>query len=162
MRSTAAFGPLLLLCACGRGGAHPPRVPGAGPEAKSAAATGRVRFAGRVYLVGELAQVRTGSVFLCARAPDAREPAFARKYELGDPSWSMQDGQRVLYFALNERDETGEASAAVGPRMVLEARYSPEGWIGVGRDEGAGVKATVDAAPGDTELAITLPARRGS
>ena len=152
MRTAFPAGLLLLMCACDE---EPRRV--VSSATRSSAPAARVRFAGRVELAGALAAASTGSVFVTARARGARAPSLSRKYEIGDPAWSMLDGKRVLYFALNEKDDMDGAGAPIGSEMELEARYDPDGVIEIGRAQEIGVvKAVVGAKAGDTELSITL------
>lgn len=159
---------LLLLCACGE---RPRRL---GKEESSSAAASpalsnpapgqrTVRFGGSIVLEGGLAAVQEGAIFVSARRKGQRLPTLSHKYELADPSWTTQDGNRVLPFSLTDDDNMAGFGAPMGAEMEVEARYSPSGFIDPrpASDEEGIVRAFVAAAPGDTKLAIRLQATSG-
>ncbi len=112
-----------------------------------------VRFAGSVHLQGALAEVESGSLFLFVSPPGSRSPTLARKYEIGDPAFSIDGNGRQLRFALDERDCMIGAGAPMLEEMEVEARFDPDGVLDT--DEGV-VRASVRARPGDGELSIAV------
>lgn len=124
-------------------------------EESSGAATalGPARFAGTVLLTGSLARADRGSLFLIVREPGSTVPSLARKYEIGDPAFSAQEGARVLHFALDERDDMDGPAAPMVAEMEVEARFDPDGFVDT--SEGV-VRARVRARPGDREIALVL------
>lgn len=155
LRTTTWVASLLVLSSCGEAPVHVDKAqsaPGGGAVASSTSSKS-VRFAGRVYLTGSLATAKSGSLFVIVRQPGSRVPSLTRKYEIADPAWSLQDDMRMLYFALDERDNMGGVGAPMNEHMELEVRYDPDGII----DTADGVEKTiVSVSPGDTELAVTL------
>jgi hypothetical protein len=162
---------LLLLCACGE---RPKRLgkEAASPGTSAASATApagavrgqrTVRFGGTILLEGGLAAVQDGAIFVSARRKGQRLPTLSHKYELGDPSWKVQDGNKVLPFSLTDEDNMAGFGAPMGGEMEVEARYSPSGFIDPrpASDDESIVRSSVSAAPGDTKLAIRLQATSG-
>jgi len=147
---------LALVAGCGerpqrigKGEAAPPPV---APTAKPP------QFGGSIVLEGGMAATGTGAMFVSARRKGQRLPALSRKYEMSDPAWFTQDGNRILRFALTEEDNMGGFGSPLGPEMEVEARYSPSGFIDPrpqGDEEGA-IRASVPAVPGDTNLVVRL------
>ena len=161
----------LLLCACGE---RPQRLgkenSSSPPSGSSSAASSAVpkaektaRFSGTIILEGGMAAVQNGAIFVSARRKGQRLPTLSHKYELGDPAWSTQDGNRLLSFILSDGDNMAGFDAPMGPEMEVEARYSPSGFIDpspTADNEGV-IRASVPAAPGDTKLAIKLQTTSG-
>ncbi len=154
----------VLVAGCGD---RPQRVTGASSEtqaasphapAQAAAPLKAPKFAGRVVLEGELANAKTGAVFLSARRKGQRLPSLSHKYEMNDAGWSSSGASRTLEFALTEADNMGGFGAPLGAEMEVEARYDPDGMIDPtpGAVDPGVVKAAVPASPGDKGLAITL------
>lgn len=81
-------------------------------------------------------------------------PALTRKYEIGDPAFGLSDGERVLHFSLDERDDMGGATTPMADEMELEARFDPDGFVET--PEGV-VRTLLRVHPGDEELSIVLP-----
>jgi hypothetical protein len=150
---------LPLFCACGE---RPQRIGKEELASKApslpAAAVQTSRFAGQVVLKGDLAGVKSGAVFLSARRKGQRLPSLSHKYDITDPAWTAQEGNRVLSFTLTDQDNMGGVNAPMGAEMEVEARYDPDGFIDTrpGADEEGVVKIAVPASPGDIQLVITL------
>ena len=164
MRSATV--PILLclsLCACGE---RPQRLGKGGSTSQAVAESKAVkpaRFSGSVVLEGGMAGVQTGAIFVSARRKGQRLPTLSRRYELGDPAWSTQDGNRVLAFTLTDDDNMAGFGAPMGAEMEVEARYSPSGFIdpSPAADHEGVIRASVPAAPGDAKLAIKLQTTSG-
>lgn len=161
-----ATSPILLLLILGACGERPQRL-GKGessspPRAESNAAK-PARFSGSIVLEGGMAAVQSGAIFVSARRKGQRLPTLSHRYDLADPSWSTQDGNRVLSFVLTDDDNMAGFGAPMGAEMEVEARYSPSGFIDpspTADNEGV-IRASVPAAPGDAKLAIKLQTTSG-
>jgi hypothetical protein len=171
MRNAIAASLFLLICACGE---RPKRLskevsstpaPGSAPTAAAGAARGErsVRFGGTIVLEGGLAAVQEGAIFVSARRKGQRLPTLSHKYDLGDPGWTIRDGNRVLPFSLTDDDNMAGFGAPMGPEMEVEARFSASGFIAPrpASDEEGIVRASVAASPGDTNLGLRLQAAPG-
>src|SRR5262245_19371039 len=91
---------LALVAGCGE---RPQRI--AKGEARPGAPTAKPpRFGGTIVLEGGMAATGSGAMFVSARRKGQRLPALSRKYDMSDPAWFTQDGNRVLRFALNDED----------------------------------------------------------
>lgn len=149
----------VFAAACGE---PPQRIvsekPPTAPSVQPAPKPGGVRFAGTIVLAGALSESRKGAVFVSARRKGQRLPALSRKYDIGDPAWSVGDGARTLPFELTDADNMGGFGAPMGGDMEVEARYSPSGFIdpSPGSEEAGVMRASVPAAPGDRGLSIRL------
>lgn len=139
---------LLAIGLCAGCGEKPQRI-GQGERKPALPA----RFAGNVHLEGALAQAQSGSLFLIVREPGSRVPSLTRKYEIGDPAFSVQDDVRVLHFALDERDNMGGVAVPMADDMEIEARFDPDGIVDT--SEGV-VRAAVHARPGEREISIVV------
>jgi hypothetical protein len=172
MRSaTLPFVVLLVLCGCGErpqrvgkgGSSSPPSATSSASSSGDSKTAKAARFSGNILLEGGMAAVQNGAIFVSARRKGQRLPTLSHKYELNDPSWSTQDGNRVLTFTLTDDDNMAGFGAPMGAEMEVEARYAPSGFIDpspTADNEGV-IRATVPAAPGDAKLAIKLQTTSG-
>src|SRR6185295_7047283 len=111
------------LCACGE---RPQRLgKGESNSQADSKAAKPARFSGSIVLEGGMAAIQNGALFVSARRKGQRLPTLSRKYELTDPAWSTQDGNRVLSFSLTDDDNMAGFGAPMGAEMEVEARYSP-------------------------------------
>ncbi len=114
---------LALLAGCGCGHDQPPA-----PAAPSAPAT----IAGQIVLSGALSSAGRGSVTVSAwrpgeaGRPDA-QPLLSRTYAIGDPDWSLGEGELLRYFGLCDADRSGDPARALPAELELEACFDPDG-----------------------------------
>ena len=147
---------LALLAGCGE---RPQRIGKGEPASPPVAPTAKpLRFGGTVVLEGGMAAMGSGAMFVSARRKGQRLPALSRKYDMSDPAWFTQDGNRILRFALTEDDNMAGFGSPLGPEMEVEARYSPSGFIDPKpqADEDGAIRASVPAAPGEANLVVRL------
>jgi hypothetical protein len=151
-RRTSILTLAFLACAgCGRTQAPLP----AGP-AHSVSAT----FAGQIVLAGELAHARTGRVRVQAwRAGEAgragTQPFFSRSYVIGDPDWSIVEGELTRYFGLCDADRVGEDARELPEEFEIEASFEPEdatvaakpAWRGSARARNGAQQVLITVAP---------------
>jgi hypothetical protein len=155
------------LCACGERPQRVGKEDSSSRQSAAALATSKTenvaRFSGTILLEGGMAGVQSGAIFVSARRKGQRLPTLSHKYEITDPSWSTQDGKRILAFTLTDADNMAGFGAPMGAEMEVEARYSPSGFIdpSPGADEEGVIRASVPAAPGDSQLAIRLQTTSG-
>lgn len=136
-------------------GPHGQASPPHGMPRPGHAPTGEVLFAGRVELMGPIAQQTRGGVFLIARAPGQGGSLLVRKLEVADGEL-REDGTRVLAFELSDQDSHGTPIPA---EVLLEVYFDPDGIVET--REGR-VGSTSEAKRGDLELRIVLdPAAAG-
>lgn len=153
---------LLFLVACGQGSVPvepsgpadsstevpaAPSDPHAGLGVQASA-----RFAGVVRLQGELAQLKSGFVFVSIKPKGIAMPCYSRKYALADGEVEAGEaGERVLRFELDQSHSLG---GLVPGELVAEAYFDPDGLVETKEPEI--VRSSVAAQPDDEGLEIVL------
>jgi len=87
-------------------------------------------FNGDVRLTGDLAEMRSGFLFVVAREHGKRAPILVRRYNLGDMSFRIDGADRVLPWELRREDFMGGVEMELPEKVELKISFDVDGDAG--------------------------------
>lgn len=149
------LGLALALCGLLIGCADEPLKLDRGASAGAARKPPEIRFAGRVRLLGDLAQERGGAIFVSLRMADGPPlPFLTRQYTMDAPQIIREGDLTVLEFELDQSHSmSGMPLAELPSELEIKVAYSSDGFV-----EGlrGGPRVVVPAELGARDIAAEL------